>query len=122
MAVEIIIIVTERLTQSVTVIEHGGYTVKAESVKAEFIKPVFTVGEQVMEYLVLAVIKTKGTPCGMLMTVTGQEILIGITGQVTQTFILVLDRMRMHQIHYDRYAHAVSGINQFFQFLGGTET
>ena len=51
------------------------------------------------------------------MTVTGQEILVGITGQITQSLVLVLDRMRVYQVHYDRYAHTVGGIDQLLEFL-----
>ena len=36
--------------------------------------------------------------------------------------ILVLDRMGVYQVHYDRYAHAVSGIDQLLEFLGRAET
>ena len=62
MAVEIVVIVAERLTQPVTVIEHGGHTVKTESVKTELIHPVLAVGEQVMKHLILAVIEAERTP------------------------------------------------------------
>ena len=88
----------------------------------ELIKPVLAVGEQVMKHLGLAVVKAERAPCGVLMTVARQEILVGITGQVTQTLILILDRMRVYQVHDDRYAHTVGRIYQFLEFFRGSET
>ena len=88
----------------------------------EFIQPVLAIGKQVVQHLVLTVIKAKRAPCGVLMTVAREEILVGITGQVTQTLVLILDRMRVYQIHDDRYAHTVGRIYQFLEFFRGSET
>ena len=59
MAIEVVSIVTESFTQSVTVIEHRCYTIKAETVESVFLKPVLTVGEKEMNHFIFSIVETK---------------------------------------------------------------
>ncbi len=43
MSVEIISIITERFSQAMTIIQHGGYSVKTEAIEMIFLQPEFTV-------------------------------------------------------------------------------
>ena len=71
-----------------------------------------------MYYVILAVIEAKTVPCRMFVPVTGIEILVGITGQVTETFHLVLYRMAVHYVHYHGYAVAVSLVDEGLKLFG----
>ena len=57
----------------------------------------------------------------MLTTRSRIEILVRITGKVTQTFHFVFHRMRMDNVHNNGNTHLMSSINQRFQFVGRTK-
>ena len=59
MAIEIVSIITEGFTQSVTIIEHRCYTIEPEAVESVFLKPVLTVGEKKMDNFILSIVETK---------------------------------------------------------------
>ena len=42
-----------------TIIEHGGHTVEAETIEMVFLQPVLTIGKEEVEHLVLAIVKAK---------------------------------------------------------------
>ena len=90
MTVEVVTIVTEGLTQSVTVIKHRSHPIETEAVEMELFQPVFTVRQQEVNHLVLAIVKAERIPCRMLTTSALIEILARITGKVAQSFHLVL--------------------------------
>ena len=93
MTVEIVSIVAECLSQTVTVVEHRGHTVEAEAVEVELLQPVLAVGEQEVDDVVLAIVEAERIPCGMLVAVAGIEELIGISTEITKTLHLVLHGM-----------------------------
>ena len=90
MTVEVVTIVAERLTQSVTVIKHRSHPIETETVEMKLFQPVFTVGQQEVNHLVLAIVKAERIPCRMFTTSALIEILARITGKVAQSFHLVL--------------------------------
>ena len=90
MTVEVVTIVAEGLTQSVAVIKHRSHPIETETVEMELFQPVFTVGQQEVNHLVLAIVKAERIPCRMLTTSALIEILARITGKVAQSFYLVL--------------------------------
>ena len=59
---EVAAVPVEGLAQSVVPVEHGGDPVKAEAVQMVFAEPVFQVGEQEVEHLMLAVVEELGAP------------------------------------------------------------
>ena len=59
MAIEIVSIITEGFTQSVTIIEHRCYTIEPETVESVFLKPVLTVGEKEMDNFIFSIVETK---------------------------------------------------------------
>ncbi len=61
-AVIIIAIAAEVLSESVVVVEHGGDAIEAESVEPVFLEPVFAVGEQEVDHLIFAVVEAQGDP------------------------------------------------------------
>ena len=62
-----------------TIVKHRSNAVKTETVKMEFLKPIFTIAQQEMHNLILTIVKTQAIPCGMLMPVTWIKILVRIT-------------------------------------------
>ena len=58
-AIVVVGIVAEGLAQSVAVIEHGGYTIEAETIELEFLHPILAIGEQEVEHLVLTIVKAE---------------------------------------------------------------
>ena len=59
MSVEVITIVAESLSQSMAVIKHRSDTIKAEAVEMIFFQPVFAVGEEEVENLILSIVKAE---------------------------------------------------------------
>ena len=57
----------------------------------------------------------------MFTTCARIEILVRITGKVTQTFHFVFHRMRMDNIHNNGNTHLMSSIDQCFQLIGSTK-
>ncbi len=122
MTVEVVTIVAECFTESVTVVEHRGDAIEAETVEMEVLQPVLAVGQKEMHHLILAVVKTKAVPSRMLVPVARIEILVGITGQIAKTLHLVLHSVTVYNIHNDGNTIGMGRINQCFQFLRRTET
>ena len=122
MSVEVISVITERFTQSVTIIQHRRYTVKTESIEFIFFQPVFTVRQQEVNDFILAIVKTKRIPRRMFTTPSRIEILVRITGKITQSFYLILHCMGMNNIHNNSDTHSMSSIDQLLQLIRSTET
>ena len=122
MAVEIISIAAESLSQAVAVIEHRRYTIEAEAVKVIFRQPELTVREQEVQHFVLAIVKAKAVPCRMFAAVAGIEKLVRVAGIVSQAFYLIFHGMAVNEVHDDRDARLVSSIDELFQFIRSTKT
>ena len=122
MSVVIVTITSERLAKTMTIVKHGSYAIETETIKFELFQPIFAVGKQVVDDLILAIIETKGIPCWMFTTTSLHEVLATITGKVSQAFNLVLHGMRMHNVHDDSNAHLMRLVNEFLQFFWCTET
>ena len=99
MAVEVIAVVAERLTQSMAVIQHRSYTVEAEAIEMELCKPELAVAQQEVNHLVLTVVEAETVPSRMFVTVARIEILVRIAGKIAKALNLVLHCMRMNDIH-----------------------
>ena len=67
MAVEIISIVGESLSQSMTIIEHRRDAIETETIKMELLQPVLAVGEEEMDDIILAIVEAKTIPGRMLV-------------------------------------------------------
>ena len=122
MPVEIIAVAIEVLAEPVAIIQHRRHTVKAEAVKMVFFQPVFAVREQEMDDIVLAVIKAEAVPCRMVVPIAGIKILVGIACKVPEPFRLIARRVTVHEIHDDRDAHAVRGVDELLELLRRAET
>ena len=79
-------------------IHHGSHAVKAESIKMEFLLPVFQVGQQEIDHVVLAVVKNTGFPVGVPAPAAGQEILVICAVQLVQSFPDVRAGMSVHHV------------------------
>ena len=77
-----------------------------------FLQPVLAVGQQEMNDFILAIIEAQGVPCRMLMFLTRIEELVGVTSQVAQSFHLILDSMRMNDVHDDSHPVLVSLVDE----------
>ncbi len=52
-AVVIVGIRAKSLAETVVIIQHRGYSIEAETIEAELLKPIFAIGEQEVEHLIL---------------------------------------------------------------------
>ena len=50
------------------------------------------------------------------------EVLVGITGEVAEAFVLILHGVAVHDVHDDGDAHLMCGVDELLQFLGCSET
>ena len=122
MPVEIIAVVAERFAQPVAIIKHGGDAVETETVEMVFVEPELAVGQQEVEHLILAVVKTQAVPSRMLATVALIEILAGVAGKVAQALHFVLHGMRMHDVHDDGQSQLMCLVDELLQLLRRAET
>ena len=104
------------------VVKHRGNAIKAETIELKLLEPVFAVREQEMQHLVLTIIETERIPCRMLVTIAWVEELIRIASKIAKTFNLVLNSMRMHDIHNNCHTILMSSINKLLQLLWSTKT
>ena len=91
--VVVVAIPTESLSQAMAAIEHRGDTIEAETVELVLLHPETAVGEQEAYHIILGIVKAERIPCRMLATVTGIEILVGITGKIAKPLKLILHGM-----------------------------
>ena len=117
MTIEIISVVAECLTQTMTVIKHGCHTVKTESIEMELIEPVLAVAQQEVDDFILSIVEAETVPSRMLMTVARIEILVRIASEITQSFHLILYGMRVNDVHDDGNTILVSCINEILQLF-----
>ena len=85
-------------------------------------QPILAIAQQEMYYLILAIIKAKAVPCGMLMLVTRIKILVRVSSQVAKSFNFILYRVAVHNIHNHGNAVTVSLIYQGLKLLRSAET
>ena len=103
------------------IIEYGGNTVEPEAVESEFVEPIFAVGEEEMDYLVLAVVETERVPCWVFPTVVAIEILIVRAVEPSQPFYFVFDGVGVDNVHDYGYTLFVGFVDERFQVVGCTE-
>ena len=59
MAVKVIGIIAERLSQPVAVIQHRSYAIETEAIEMELFQPISAVRQQEMNYFILTVVKAQ---------------------------------------------------------------
>lgn len=119
--IEVHAVVGEVHAQTVMEVEHGGYAIEAEAVEAELVKPVAAVGEQEVEDVGLAVVEATGVPGVVPTPRTAVEVLEVGAVETRETVALILDGVGVDDVHDDRDAHAVGGVNQSLELLGRAE-
>ena len=87
--IEIIIIGCKGLAQTVVQIKHTGDTIETKPVQLIFIQPEATVGQQKMQHLVFAVIKTARVPQLVVPPRSLMKILIRGAVKATEAFHFV---------------------------------
>src|SRR5574344_1011146 len=88
----------------------------------ELIKPELTIRQKKMYYSIFPIIEAQTIPSRMLPTLTGIEILIRITCNITKTFHFIFYSMTMDNVHDHGYTMLMGRINKFFEFFGSSET
>ena len=122
MTIEVVTVVAERLSQTVAVVEHRSYTIEAEAIEVVFVEPVLAVAQEEVHHLILTIVEAETVPSWMLVSVARIEVLVRITGKITETFHLILHCMRVNDIHNDSDAILMSCINERLELLRGSET
>ncbi len=120
-AVVIIVVGTESLSEAVVIIKHRGHAVEAEAVKMVFFKPVFAVGKEEVNHLVLAVVEAERIPCRVLAAPVAIEIEVVRSIESAQAFQFVFHGVGMNNIHNHGNTHGMRCIDKRFKFLGSAE-
>ncbi len=74
-----------------------------------------------MQHLRLAVVEAARVPGDVIAAVALVEVLVGGAVEARQALDLVVHRVRVHEVHDDRAAQAVGGVDQGLQFLRRAE-
>ena len=84
--------------------------------------PIAAVREQEMDYLIFAIVEAEAVPCWMLVPIARIEELVGIAAEIAQSFHLILDGMRMYDVH--DYCHTIfmCGVYHLLKVFRCTET
>ncbi len=104
------------------VIEHGGNAVKAETVKLELLKPIFAVGKQEVDDIVLTIVKAERVPRRMFATAVAIEILVIRAVKASETLDLVFHSVTVHDVHNHRDAELMGTVDEALEFLRSAET
>ena len=96
------------------VVEHGGDTVKSETIEFELFEPIAAVAEQEVDYFVFAIVEAEAVPLVVVATITGIEILVGVSAEVSKSFVFVFHCVAVNEIHNHGYAHVVGFVDELF--------
>ena len=118
----VVIIATESLSQTMTVIQHRGHAIEAETVELVFLQPELAVGQQEIKHGILAIVKAQGIPCGMLALVVAIEVQVARAIKAAQALDLVFHCMGVDNVHDDSHALGMGVVDEVLQLLGGAET
>ena len=99
------------------IVEHRGHAVKAEAVKAVFLKPVFAVGKQEVEHFSFAIVKAERVPCRMLAASVAVEVQVRASVEASESLHFILYSVGVYYIHYHRYAQFMSFVNEALEIL-----
>ena len=119
--IEIIIISDEVLAEPVVPIQHAGHSIEAEAVEVILLHPEFAVRQQEIFGLVLSVIEASGPPCRMVSLRSAVEIQVIATIEKTKSFCLIINAMRMDNIHHYRDSHSMCIIHEMLELFRSSE-
>ena len=118
---EILVVGAEGGAQTVVVVQHGGDTVKAEAVKVVLRLPVFQVGQQEVQHLVLTVVKDLGVPGGMVpLAPCVEELVVGAV-KLVDALPGIFGGVGMDHVQKHRQTQLMGLVHQGLQFLRGAE-
>ena len=121
-SVIIVVIAAERLSESMTVIEHRGDTVETESVEAELLQPILAVGEQEVDHIILAIVKAERIPCRMLAAAVAVEVLVVASVETSESLHFIFHGVTVDYIHDHGNTQLMGTVDKALQILGSAET
>ena len=120
-AVVVVGVRAEILTESVVIIEHRSDAVEAEAVEAILLEPVFAVGEQEVEHFVLSVVEAERIPCGVLTPAVAIKIEVVAAVESSKPLDFVFDGVAVDYVHDHGNAELVGAVDERFEIVGGAE-
>ncbi len=120
-AVVVVVVRSERLTESVVVVEHRGDAVESEAVEFVLLEPELAVGEQEVKHAVLAVVEAERIPCRVLAARVAVEVEVVAAVEAAEALDFVLDGVRVHDVHDHGDAHRVRLVDELLELVGGAE-
>ena len=118
---KILFIRIEAGTQTVIQIQHGGHTVKPETVKVILRLPVFQIRQKEVDHFIFSVIKAFRAPSAVLALRSFMEKLAGSAVKFIDALPGILAGMGMYHIQKHRDPHFMGSIHQLFQLLRHAE-
>ena len=109
--VEIIAVTHECFAETVAVVKHRRDAVETEAVEMEFLQPVLAIRHQEVKHVIFTVIETEAVPSGVFVTIAFIEELIGVAGEISETFDFIFYGVAVNDVHYDAEPHLVSGVD-----------
>ena len=120
--IEIIVIADEGLFQTVVPVEHACDSVEAESIDMIFLHPVFAVREEEIFGFVLAVVEAARAPGRMMSLPSVIEIESFGSVEESETFSLIVHRVRVNDVHYHCDAQSVSFVHKGLELFRSAKT
>lgn len=110
----------EASPDTVMKVHHARHAIKPESVEMILLNPESQVTEQESKDLMRAIIEETAIP--KLVTPPGTFVEVAMIGAIEEVEPIedVLTRVGVNDVEKDGYAHAVGGVNELFELVGGT--
>ena len=115
------LITHEGFLQTVIPVKHACHAVKAESVYMVLLHPVLAVGQKEIFGLILTVIEASRAPSRMVSLPAVVEIQSLLSVEVSESFRLIINRMRMYDIHNYGNAESMCLIHKGLELLRRSE-
>ena len=119
--VEVVLISHKVLLKAMIPIEHAGHTIETESVHIVLFHPVLTVGQKEVFRLVLSIIEASRAPGRMMALPAVVEVKGLLSVEKTKAFRLIVNRMRVNDIHDYSYSETMRIIHKSLELLRGSE-
>ena len=116
-AVVVVAIAVEVLSEAVVQIEHGCDSIETEAIELVLFEPVLAVAQEEVEHVVACIVEAEAVPCWVLAAVASIEVLVSLSAEVAKAFELVLDSVAVNKIHDHGNAHAMCLVDESLQLL-----
>lgn len=114
----LVVATREACADAVVGVHHGGDAVEAEAVELVLFHVEAEVAEQEAEDLVVIVVEEAAVPELVSAFDAAVEVLVVCAVELVQAVVHILTGVGVDHVEQDGDAHAVGGVNEFFQLFG----